>query len=97
MDNLLEIIDITNRIIFLTNERYRHIISHPEMQNKLGLIQETLEIPLKITNCILDEKIKYYYRYYKFIDSKAKFIKVIVKYLNGKGFIVTSYLVETIK
>lgn len=95
--SILEIIDKTKRKIHLNEERYKHILKHPEMQNELETIKETLKEPLKITDYNLDENIKYYYRHYKNKDSKAKYLRVIVKYLNGKGFIVTAYFMENIK
>ena len=97
MINVFEVIDKTNRIIYLTNERYKHIAAHPDMQNKINLIKDTLENPLKILDYALEEDIKYYYRYYKDERSKAKYLRVIVKYLNGIGFIITAYFVENIK
>ncbi|MBI4154537.1 hypothetical protein HY498_00420 [Candidatus Woesearchaeota archaeon] len=97
MTNLLEVIDKSKRIIFLTRERYKHILKHPEMQNKIQEIIDTLENPLKITDYCLEKEIKYYYRYHKERKSKAKYMIVIVKYLNGKGFIITAYFTEAIK
>jgi len=58
------------------------------MTNYLEEIKETLTKPDKIISSISDENKVNYYRYYK---KEKKFIKVIVKYLNGDGFIVSSY------
>ncbi|MDP1695146.1 MAG: hypothetical protein Q8L34_06415 [Candidatus Woesearchaeota archaeon] len=91
---IFELIDCTGRKIHLTDERYKHIIRHLDMQNKLEDIQQTLVRPLKITH--FDQYLVYYYRYYKDHPSKAKYLRVIVKYLNGKGFVVTSYFVEVL-
>jgi hypothetical protein len=41
----------------------------------------------------LDTNVRYYYKYYKNRKSKAKYLRVIVKYLNGEGFIITAYFV----
>jgi len=39
---------------------------------------------------------RFYYRYYK--DRKtAKYLLIIVKYLNGQGFIITSFYTDKIK
>ena len=37
-----------------------------------------------------------YYRYYKDRKKKAKFLQVVVKYLNGDGFVITAYFVRQI-
>ena len=95
MTNILEVIDKTKRVIYLTDERYKHILKHPEMQNKLEFIRKTLENPLKIMD--FEENVKFYYTYHKNIKSKAKYLRVIVKYLNGNGFIVTAYFVDKLR
>lgn len=94
---ILDIIDKTYRTIYLTQERYKHIMKHPIMHNKIELIKETLQNPLKITDYLLEEDVKHYYKDYKDMESKAKYMRVIVKYLNGKGFIITAYFVEYIR
>ena len=50
----------------------------------------------KITKYELDENVKYYYKYFKERES-AKYLLVIVKYLNDHGFIITAYFVRNIK
>lgn len=93
---IFEMKDKSGRIIYLSDERYKHILKHPEMQNKFTLqwIEETLLKPLKIVD--IDEYVRYYYRYYKDRKSKAKYLRVIVKYLNGEGFIISAYFIEKI-
>ena len=97
MEYLFEIVDKTGRKIHLTKERASHIIEHPEMTNQIENIKNTLINPLKITRYIFEEDIFYYYKYFKYIESPAKYLLVIVKYLNGIGFIITSYFVKNIK
>ena len=94
MTFILEVIDSTGRTIHLTEERYKHILRHPDMQNKLIDLQDTLLHPLRITNH--DDAIRYYYRFYKERMSRAKYLRVIVKYLNGTGYIITSYFAESL-
>ncbi len=67
------------------------------MQNKLEQIKETLENPLKVISILHEADVRYYYKHYKNVDSCAKYLRVIVKYLNGKGFVITAYFVESIK
>lgn len=97
MAHVLEVVDKTRRMIYLTDERYKHILKHPEMQNKLDEIRKTIEKPLKVTEYHYDNNIKLYYSYHKNTKLKAKCLRVIVKYLNGNGFIVTAFFVDKIK
>lgn len=97
MDWILIVKDKTGRNIHLSKERWSHIQKHPEMSNKLEEIKETLKDPLKITDYVFEEEIKYYYQYYKYRKSKAKYLRVTVKYLNGEGFIITAYFIDKIR
>ncbi len=94
MPHIFEVEDYTGRLIHLSEERYAHILKHKDIHHTLEEIQQTIFHPLKIT--YLPANLAYYYRYYKQRMSKAKYLRVIVKYLNGKGFIITSYFVETL-
>ena len=91
---VLEVIDKSGRKIYLTDERWKHILKHPEMQDKQAIerIKESLVKPLKVVD--VDEDVKYYYKYYKNMKSKAKYLRTIVKYLNGEGFVISSYFIE---
>src|SRR3989344_4396385 len=60
-------------------------------------IIETLQKPDKITSSLEDENTRYYYKYYKNLQSNYNFVKVIAKYLNGKGSIISSHFVRTIR
>lgn len=97
MENVLAIYDKNKKIIYLTNERYKHILKHPNMENRLYDIRNTIANPLILTPDKRKSNIKYFYKYFKDQKSKRKFLKVIVKYLNGKGFIITAYDVEKIR
>lgn len=65
-------------------------------QKKDGAISEK-SILNKIKDYELDKTINYYYKYFKNRKSPAKYLLVIVKYLNGEGFIVTAYFEKNIK
>jgi hypothetical protein len=56
-------------------------------------IMETLAKPIKLLQFNLDD-LWHYYLYYKY---KRKYVRVIVKYLNGEGYIVTSYFMGNIQ
>ena len=97
MKRVLEVTDKTGRKVYLTEERYRHIKKHPEMQDSLKIIEETIKNPQKIVSLSFDNSIHYFYSYHKNRKSKAKYLRVVVKYKNGKGFIITAFFVEEIK
>ena len=95
---IFEVKDKSGRMIHLSNERWKHINQdHPEVAHHLEEIKDTLENPVKIASYSIDENVKYYYRYFKERKSRARHLLVIVKYLNGNGFIITSYFVKSIK
>jgi len=89
------VINIKDKEIYLTKERWLHIIKeHPEIINYIQYLEEILQNPTKILDYERDKKVKYYYKYYK---EKSQYLLTIVKYLNGKGFIITAYFVGKIK
>ena len=67
------------------------------MRDKLEEIRTTLQNPLHIVQDSLKKRITHYYQYYKNRKSPAKYLRVIVKYLNGKGFIITAYYIGKIR
>ena len=94
---IFEIKDKTGRKIHLSDERWRHItITHFEMTNYLDEIKIALENPLKIT-AHKKGNLRNYYFYLKHRKHPEKYLKVIVKYLNGTGFIITAHFVRHIK
>lgn len=98
MGIIFEITDKTNRRIRLPKKQWEHITkTHSNMTNYLNEIKQTLENPLKIIDYSMDENVKYYYQYIKQRKSQSKYLLVIVKYLNGDGFIITAYFKKNIK
>ena len=94
---IFEVKDKSGRKIHLSDERWKHLNQeHPEVAPYLEDIKETLKNPVKITEYELDENVRYYYKYFKERES-AKYLLVIVKYLNEHGFIITAYFVRNIK
>ena len=95
MNYIFEIKDKTGRKIRLTKRQWEHITSptspHAYMVNCLEEIKETLAVPDKIVNSVYDDFKSNYYRYYK---NKKEYLRVIVKYLNGSGFVISSYFVK---
>ncbi len=98
MNIKFEVIDITKRKLRMTDFNWSHINKkHPEIASQKERITESLEKPDKIIDSLKDENTKYYYKYYKNLSPPFQFIKTIVKYLNGEGFIISSHFVRAIK
>ena len=101
MSNIFEIDDKTGRKIHLTKERWTHITEpispHRYMTNYLEEIKQTLIKPDKIISSFCDEKKFNYYRYFKHRNSKNKFLRILVKYLNNHGFVISAYFISNIK
>ena len=80
---VLKIVDKSGRLIHLSSERWSHILKHAGMNNQLDNIKETVEKPTRITKLKFDNKINFYFKYYK---DKKSYLMVMIKYLNGNGF-----------
>lgn len=90
MSNIFELVDKTGRKIRLTSEQWSHIRrKHPEVE-KYEWIEETLSKPDIISDYDLDDTVCYHYKYYKHRSSHEKYLQVVVKYLNGDGFVLTA-------
>ena len=95
MPNIFEVTDKTGRRIRLTKKQWSHIRrDHPNVESPE--ILETIQKPDKI---VADERenVNYFYKYFKHKNQKSKFLKVIVKYLNGEGFVLSAHFVRKIK
>lgn len=95
MDKIFEVMDKTGRVIYLPKKQWKHISSdHPMMVHAIYQMRETLIKPLAIKTSVNDENVKEYYRYEK---EGREYIIVVVKYLNGTGYIITSSYVRKIR
>ncbi len=94
MTKIFEIIDKTRRTIHLTGKRWAHIQKHPGLVDQIERIIGTLQHPDATTKVSSDPNVRNYYRHYK---DKKEYLLVSVKYLNGKGFVITSFYTDKIK
>ena len=98
MDFIFEVDDKTGRKIHLTKRQWTHITSpdslHAHMTNYLDGVKEAVIKPDKIVVSIYDDSKVNYYKYNKI---RSEYLKVVVKYLNGDGFVITAYFVKGIK
>lgn len=84
------------KTVELTSERKKHILTfHPDLKPYIKLIREVLLLPddLKISKSDPDSLL-----FYKYFDTilNGKYIAVVVK-VNGRNFILSSYLTGRIK
>ena len=85
MVKLFEVRDKNNKIIYLSDERWKHIVIRHSEVNDIEEIRETIVKPLVINQDKFDEHLNYYYRFNKL---KNRYLMVAVKYLNGEGYIL---------
>lgn len=96
MEIVFEVVDKTGRKIRLTKKQWSHIREyHKDVENSEEIL-ETLQKPDKLTT---DEReyVNNFYKYFKHKKQKSKFLKVVVKYLNGDGFIISAHFLRNIK
>ncbi len=96
MDIVFEVTDKSGRRIRLTGRQWEHITTkHPYMANYLNEMKDAARNPDKIVSHDIGNLFDYY-KYYKNRKDKLKFLKVVVKYLNSGGFILSAYFVTHI-
>jgi len=93
MAYVFEIIDKNGRKIHLTKERLKHILEHKGMERYVEEIKNTLINPTLIVPHKIDNMRRNYYTYYK---EKKRYLLVAVKYLNGEGYVTTSFITRKI-
>ena len=96
MEVIFEVIDKTNRKIRLTSKQWKHIQKHSHMNESLERIRDTIKNPTTVRYNECDKMVNYFYRVYKDMDILERYLLVSVKYLNGEGFIITSFYTNKI-
>ena len=95
-DIIFEVLDKKGRKIRLTAKQWKHIQKHPHMHESIERIKETINNPMTIRYDEFNDKINYFYMQYKNIELRERYLLVSVKYLNGDGFIITSFYTNKI-
>lgn len=96
METIFEVTDKTGKKIYLSNNQYKHLLKHPFMHNPIENIKDTLKNPTTIRYYEEDKKKISFYKEFKNNKETERFLLVLVKYLNGKGFIITSFFTNKI-
>ena len=101
MEILFEQHSILCRNIRTTKRYWQYIISvkHPESFKKMGsdkaveTVGRTLSDPDIVVKEMIDPSVYLYYKRHR----PEYFICVVVKHLNGEGYIITAYITDRIK
>jgi len=96
MEIIFEISDKSGRKIHLSKERWKHIMTHPKMHEELENIKTAIQNPTTIRYYEEDENVRYFYKEFKNREPLERYLLVSVKYLNGGGFVITSFLTNKI-
>ena len=89
--------DYRGQNVRLTEERWRHILEHPEMKGMLQNIKETLIKPQRVVQSVSDKDANLYYRFYIGTKVGDKYLCVVVKTIKHDAFVLTAYLTDSIK
>lgn len=90
-DDFEVLTDHEGRPIRLTNERWQHIIDHPELEDQRPRVIETIERPDTVIQTVKDETVHAYQRFYETTPVTSKYLIVAVKMLEDDAFIITAY------
>lgn len=85
------------KTIRLDENRWDHALEHPEMENQIIRVRETVVNPDEVKESAYDPSIWLFYKFYNDTPVTEKFLLVAVKILNGEGFIVTAFFTDRVK
>lgn len=90
-------VDYQGRLVRLTDERWQHILRHPEMVAMENAIEATLKYPQIVRRSTTDQAVYLYYCYQTQTSVGDKWLCVVVKVLENDAFIITAYLTDQLK
>lgn len=91
------LVDFEGNVVRITDERWLHILEHPEMRSVEHLIGFTLRYPEHVILSLSDSSVRLYYRWVRDSTVGGKHLCVAVKVLTGDAFVVTAYLTDSLK
>ena len=86
---------VLRKYIRLTETQWRHIKRRQELYSQLERIRATLSEP-DVVYHVPEEDTYHYYRFYRQTPVSGKHMLVIVKHLDGEGFIITCFYTRRI-
>jgi len=85
------------KAVSLDEDRWRHILNHPEMKDQLDRIKETVMNPYEVRESTHDPSILLFYKLYEETPVTEKYLLVVIKTQNREGFIVTAFSTDKVK
>lgn len=89
--------DYAGRTVRLTDERRRHLLSHPEIAGLEPLLERAIAAPERVVRSRTDGTVLLYYRDALTVQFGAKLLCVVVKHQPADSFVITAYLTDKIK
>lgn len=89
--------DYRQKDIRLTEERLDHIYTHPEMENQLSKIEDTLKDPDEVRKSDKDTSVHLYFKKFENTPVTEKYLTAVVKVETKTPFLITSFFTNEIK
>jgi hypothetical protein len=86
--------DYQGHEVRLSDERWRHVMEHPEMAGMDAALEETLRAPELVIRSRSDPAAALHYRYYLRTLAGGKWLCIVVKYGEFEPFVLTAYLTD---
>lgn len=94
---MLEVRSKLEKVIRLDDYRWKHMLAHPEMENQLSKVEETLVDPDEVRESVRSSSVWLFYKLYTKTSVSRKYLLVAVQVLDGEGFIVTAFFTDKVK
>ncbi len=94
---VFKVISKVGKVVTLDENRWRHVLEHPEMRNQLDRIKETVANPDEVRESVHDFSVLLFYKLYTETPVTEKYLLVVVKILDREGFIVTAFFTDRVK
>lgn len=94
---VLRAVSKMGNVVSLSDDRWRHVLDHPEMKGQLDRIKKTVVDPYEIRESTHDPSVLMFYRLYENTPVTEKYLLVIVRIMNEEGFIVTAFYTDRLK
>jgi len=94
---VLKVLSRLGKILRLDEDKWNHVLEHPEMENQIDRLRETVVDPDEVRKSVYDPSVWLFYRFYADTPVTEKYLLVIAKISNKEGFIVTSFFTNRVK
>jgi len=97
MSIVFEVAAYDGRRIRLTEAQWLHMVFfHPEVEGEQDKVKKVLVEPEIVVEGVTEDT-RICYRFYSSTLVSSKYLAVVIKVLNGEGFIITSYFTERVR